>query len=244
MKILKNIFGAIWSIWAMVLFIATLFIFFIPLLICFLWDEPNRGKIAYSIFRIWMDIYLPLVGVFIKITGKENFKKGENYIVISNHNSLMDVPVLSPYIPGPNKTIAKMEMAKIPVFGAVYKLGSVLVDRKDKNSRIKSYIQMKEVLAKGFHMCIYPEGTRNKTEAPLKEFHDGAFRLAVDTQYKIIPTVLTGTKYILPGNKSFYFMPGIIKCHFMPPLPPGNNMEELKTKAFEMMWQYYKTSND
>ena len=205
MKIFKNIFGAVWAVWGIILFITTLFIFIIPFCICFLWDEPRRSKISYPLFRLWMNIYLPLVGVFIKISGKENFKKDKNYIVISNHNSLMDVPVLSPYIPGPNKTIAKIEMSRIPVFGTVYKLGSILVDRKNKDSRVKSYVQMKQVLASGIHMCIYPEGTRNKTNQLLKEFHDGAFRLAVDTQYEIIPAILIGTKKILPNNKTFYY---------------------------------------
>jgi 1-acyl-sn-glycerol-3-phosphate acyltransferase len=238
MKIFKNIFGAVWAMWGMILFIATLFIFFIPLCLCFLWKEPKRSKISYPIFRLWMDIYLPLVGVFLKITGKENFKKGKNYIIICNHNSFMDVPVLSPYVPGANKTIAKIEMSKIPIFGIAYKLGSVLVDRKDKNSRQKSYAKMKEVLESGIHMCIYPEGTRNKTNQPLKEFHDGAFKLAVDTQHEIIPTILIGTKNILPNNKSFYFMPGIIQCHFLPPLPPDGDVGQLKKNAFDTMWGY------
>ncbi len=58
----------------------------------------------------------------------------------------MDVPMTTPFIPGPNKTIAKIEMASIPVFGVIYKRGSVLVDRKSEESRKNSYVQMKEVL--------------------------------------------------------------------------------------------------
>src|SRR6185436_5631575 len=104
------------------------------------------------------------------------FKNGENYIVVCNHNSFMDVPLTTPFIPGPNKTIAKIEMAKIPLFGLIYQRGSVLVDRKNEESRKNSYIKMKDVLQMGMHMCIYPEGTRNKTTAPLQPFHNGAFR--------------------------------------------------------------------
>ena len=57
----------------------------------------------------------------------------------------MDVPVSSPAIPHGNKTIAKAEMAKIPVFSTIYKSGSILVDRKSESSRIESYSKMKEV---------------------------------------------------------------------------------------------------
>ena len=147
----------------------------------------------------------------------------------------MDVPVTSPQIPGPNKTIAKIEMSRIPIFGTPYKLGSILVDRKDKESRRNSYMQMKATLEMGLHMCIYPEGTRNKTTAPLKEFHDGAFKLAVDTQKEIIPALLFGTRNILPNNKSFYLVPGMIEFHFLAPIPAGNDAEALKIKVYETM---------
>ena len=69
------------------------------------------------------------------------------------------MPVSSPGIPGGNKTIAKAEMAKIPLFGLIYKTGSILVDRKNEKSRRDSFTKMKEVLDMGLHMCIYPEGT-------------------------------------------------------------------------------------
>ncbi len=152
-----------------------------------------------------MRIFFAATDVGLKIVGKNNFKSGEKYVVACNHNSFMDVPVATPFIPGANKTIAKAEMAKIPVFGLIYKRGSVLVDRKDKNSRSESFMKMKNVLNLGMHMCIYPEGTRNKTELPLTPFHDGAFKLAIETGTAILPALLFNTKKILPPGKSFYF---------------------------------------
>ncbi|RZJ21552.1 MAG: hypothetical protein EON51_11145, partial [Acinetobacter sp.] len=67
-------------------------------------------------------------------------------IVICNHNSFMDIPISTPSIPGANKTIAKIELAKVPVFGAMYTAGSVLVDRKSETSRKESLTKMKKVL--------------------------------------------------------------------------------------------------
>lgn len=158
-----------------------------------------------------------------------------------NHNSLMDVPVTTPFIPGANKTIAKAEMAKIPVFGLVYKRGSVLVDRKDKNSRIDSFRKMKEILNCGMYVCIYPEGTRNKTELPLKEFHDGAFKLAVETGTAIIPALLFNTRKILPPGKSFYFWPSKMEIHFLPAIAvsQNDNYELVKEKIYKLMSKYY-----
>ena len=240
----KNIFGRIWATWGSLVFIVVMLIFFPFFLLCLLWKEPKRSRITYPIFRLWMNIYLPLIGVFISIKGKKYFKKGANYIVLCNHSSLMDVPVSSPYIPGPNKTIAKIEMSRIPVFGTIYKLGSVLVDRKDKDSRLKSYIRMKEVLNAGLHMCIYPEGTRNKTGLPLKEFHDGAFKLAVDSRKPIMPAVLFNTSKILSSTKTMHLLPGLIRFHFLPPveITPATNADDLKKAVFDMMWQYYEAN--
>jgi 1-acyl-sn-glycerol-3-phosphate acyltransferase len=76
----------------------------------------------------------------------------------------MDVPLLTPFFPGPNKTIAKKSFSKIPLFGWVYTRGSVLVDRSSDRSRKKSYDDMKKVLLQdNLNMALYPEGTRNRT---------------------------------------------------------------------------------
>lgn len=156
----------------------------------------------------------------------------------------MDVPLSSPAIPGPNKTIAKIEMAKIPVFGVIYKAGSVLVDRKNEHSRKKSYVKMKQVLAMGLHMCIYPEGTRNKTSQPLARFQDGAFKLAIDTGKSIIPAVIFNTNKVLPRDKKFFFWPQPVEMHFLPPISPENKTsEQMKQEAFEIMKEYYVRNN-
>ena len=237
------IFARVWALWSAVWFVITMFIFLIPFYCCFLFKEPKRSRFSYPVFRLWMQVYLPLIGVFVKIKGKENFKEGKNYIVVCNHNTLMDVPVSCTKIPGPNKTIAKIEMSRVPIFGTLYKLGSVLVDRKDKDSRRNSFIQMKAVLDMGLHMCIYPEGTRNKTNEPLKEFHTGAFKLAVDTNKEILPAVLFGTNKVFPNNKTFYLLPGIIEFHFLPAITPGDNVETLKQNVFDLMWKHYAENN-
>jgi len=203
--------------------------------------EPKRTKIFRKISKLWMQIFFFLTGCRLKIKGEENFKPGEKYIVTCNHNSLMDVPVATPFIPGANKTIAKAGMAKIPLFGLIYKRGSILVDRKNKDSRRDSFGKMKAVLKMGMHMCIYPEGTRNRSDLPLKDFHDGAFKLAIDTGVPILPTLLFNTKKILPPGKTFYFWPSRMEMHFLPPVyvTPEDDYETLKMKIHDMMSRYY-----
>jgi 1-acyl-sn-glycerol-3-phosphate acyltransferase len=242
MKIFKNIFAAIWAVWAVILFSVTLLLFIVPFMIIkWMYPEPKRTHVFIRSTKLWIQIFLNGIACPLTVKGKENFAPGKNYIIVCNHNSMMDVPVSSCFIPGGNKTIAKKEMEKIPVFGIMYRMGSVLVDRKSDRSRRESYIKMKWVLESGLHMCIYPEGTRNTTADPLKSFHDGAFKLAKDTGKSVIPTLIFNTKKVLPIGKSFYVMPHRLEMHFLKPVEvnEGITVTELKDKVHEVMRAYY-----
>lgn len=240
MSLLKNIFGRIWAFWGLVSFAATFLIIFIPSMISYLLPEPAGSVYFIRVARLWMNIWLFLVGCPVKIRGRENFRKGENYVVVFNHNSFLDVPLSAPYVPGANKTIAKKSFAKVPLFGWFYSKGSVLVDRNSDASRRKSFDDMKAVLAKGMHMCIYPEGTRNRTNEPLKKFYDGAFRLAVEAGKDMVPTLIFNTKKALPANKPFFFLPYRLQMHFLPPVSSkGLTADELKEKVFAIMHDHY-----
>src|SRR3954462_12607880 len=100
MKIIRNIGGAIWAIWGLVTFSATLLIIIIPVCITFLIQEPKGTEVYRQITKVWMNTWLTLIASPLRVVGKENFLKGKNYVVVSNHNSLMDVPVTTPYVPG------------------------------------------------------------------------------------------------------------------------------------------------
>jgi 1-acyl-sn-glycerol-3-phosphate acyltransferase len=240
MKFIKNILGRVFAFWALLVFSVTLLFIAIPVWLISFQQEPKKTISIFKIFIVWMKVFFVLTGVKRIFKGKEHFKKGENYIVICNHRSFMDVPLSSPGIPGANKTIAKAGMAKIPLFGLIYKSGSVLVDRKSEQSRKASYTKMKEVLQMGLHMCLYPEGTRNKTNEPLQRFHDGAFKLAVETQKQIIPAVIFYTNIVLPRNKTFYFWPHKVEMHFLEAIPVKDRMaEDIKQEAFEKIRDYY-----
>lgn len=192
-----------------------------------------------------MKVFMPLVFCPVRRKGLGYFEAGVNYIVVCNHNSMMDVPVTTPGVPGLNKTLAKAEMANIPLFGMMYKIGSVLVDRKSEESRRNSYEEMKAVLEMGMHMILFPEGTRNKTDQPLKSFYDGAFSLAIDTQRPIMPAVVFHTRKILPPGRFFYVLPHRIDFHFLPPVKTRglskDDMPALKEKIFQQMWDYIES---
>ena len=209
-------------------------------MLSYLMKDPTGQKYFITVSKVWMNVWLFLIGCPVKVKGKENFKKGESYIVVYNHNALLDVPLSAPYVPGPNKTIAKASFAKIPLFGQFYTRGSVLVDRSNERSRSKSFDLMKRVLASGMHMCIYPEGTRNRTNEPIKPFYDGAFKLSHASNKQIIPCVIFGTKEAMPVSKKFYLFPTRLRMQFLPAVSPADKtVKELKEKVYTAMVKEY-----
>lgn len=244
MKIFKEIAGRFWASWGLVSFIITFIIAFPPAMIAYLLPEPKGTAYLIQVSRIWMRVWLFLIACPVRILGEEHFKKGKSYIVTCNHNSLLDIPLSSPFIPGANKTIAKVSFTKVPLFGWYYAKGSVLVDRKNEQSRKKSFEKMKQVLNMGMHMCIYPEGTRNRTPHPLKSFYNGAFKLAEETQAEIIPAVIFNTKEAVPLHKTFFFLPKKLELHFLQPVSPKDKTAaSIKEEVFEIMKNHIESTN-
>ena len=190
MQVVKNTLGRIWAVWALSTFVISFLIILGPSLLTGIFPDPKGQDYFIKIAREWIRIWLFVIGCKLIVKGKEHFRKGETFIITCNHNSFMDPPLSSPFILGPNKTIAKSTFTKVPFFGWYYKRGGVMVNRKSDESRRKSYEDMKRVLKTGMHMCIYPEGTRNRTDNPLKPFYNGAFKLSAETGHAILPAVL------------------------------------------------------
>lgn len=240
MKLLRDILARVLAVWTLLVFASTMFIFIWFYLICYLLPEPQKTRWHRQVSKLWMGLYLFLSGCRFKVTGKEVFDTNTNAVIVCNHNSLIDIPVSFPFLPRANKTIAKKSFSKIPIFGLIYTFGTVLVDRRDERSRKQSVDDMKKVLETGLDMLIYPEGTRNRTNEPLKSFHNGAFKLAIDTNKPIIPVVLLNTKKILPAKPAMYFTPGKIQMDILPAIyPEGHSIDSLKNKVFEIMANHY-----
>lgn len=244
MNFFKEIFARIWALWALLFFLSTMFIAYIFYIPCHFLKEPQKAIWHRRVSRVWMFLFLTFTGCPLKVKGKKYFNGLPNCVIVCNHNSLLDVPVTTPFMARANKTIAKKSFALFPIFGWIYSFGSVLVDRKSDASRRKSYDDMKQVLSKGLDMVIYPEGTRNRTDKPLTAFHDGAFRLAVDTNKPIVPALVFNTRKISPANKFFYMVPHPLEMHFLQPIDStGLSSKELKEKVFSVMWDYFENNN-
>lgn len=179
--------------------------------------------------------------IFIRIKGREYLKKGEGYVIIGNHNSNYDIFVNATTLPWHSVFcfLSKAELAKTPVFGIIAKNLTVLVDRSSMTSKMKSMLKMRDVLLSGKSVWIFAEGTRNKSNEPLLEFQDGAFRLAVEMKRPIIVNTLVGIKNINNPNYKLDMCPGIVTSYFEAPISTEGlsnaDIPALKEKVKEMM---------
>jgi 1-acyl-sn-glycerol-3-phosphate acyltransferase len=240
MNFIKNIVGRFYALYALLIFVITL----IPTYLClrvlnlFL-SAATFEKYFHRGMQLWMGVYMPLIFCRVLVVGKEKFEKGKNYVVVLNHNSLIDIPVSTPGIPAPNKTLGKSDFLKMPFFGFIYACGSVIINRKELRSKQDSYRQLLKVLSSGMHVCLYPEGTRNKTTLPLQPFKDGAFKLAIEGKKPLMVGVIQGTKQIMTVDKIFHAWPHAVRISFLEVIQVEDvsfgSEKLLNAKAFKIM---------
>ena len=160
-----------------------------------------------------------LAGVKIEVVGREHLEPGQNYIFMSNHLSNLDPPVLFPVIPGRCAALIKKELLRLPILGMGFKQADfVPVDRSNRESAIESVNAAIQVLRKGLHIVIFPEGTRS-TDGHLLPFKKGPFHLALQSGFPIVPVTLLGTFESWPKTR-FAMRPGTAAVVFHPPIDP------------------------
>ncbi len=143
--------------------------------------------------RLWGDIWFPLIFIRIKRIFESPHDKTKPYIFVSNHISNLDAAFLVMAYRQPLRPLGKVEMSKVPVFGFIYKNAIVTVDRGSATDRMKSLRILKSVISKGISVLVFPEGTFNMTNEPVKDFYDGAFRIAIEMQTPVKPVLFLDT---------------------------------------------------
>jgi 1-acyl-sn-glycerol-3-phosphate acyltransferase len=172
----------------------------------------------------------------VSVTGRENIDPGATYVLMSNHQSHYDVPVLF-YVVGANlRMLAKIELFKIPIFGkAARQAGFIPVDRSNRTRAMKSLQVAKDALARGVHVWIAPEGTRSRT-GDLLPFKKGGFTLALDAGLPILPISIQGTRIALPASDVRSLPDAKVRVTISPPIEARHYTEgDLKTRRAALM---------
>jgi 1-acyl-sn-glycerol-3-phosphate acyltransferase len=141
---------------------------------------------------------------------------------MSNHRSLLDVPLLFDSFPRTLRMVAKKELFRVPIWGrAMREAGFIELDRSHR-ARAREGIEMaKTKLAQGINVWIAPEGTRSRSGA-LGTFKGGGFRLAIDTGLRILPVGIRGTERILPADGALMNRGATVELTFGEPIDPAH----------------------
>jgi 1-acyl-sn-glycerol-3-phosphate acyltransferase len=160
-----------------------------------------------------------LAGVKIEVRGIERRQPGHNYILMSNHASNLDPPVLIPVVPGRCSVLVKKELFRIPILGTGMKAANLVpVDRSDREAAIESVNAAIRVLQQGLHMIVFPEGTRS-SDGHLLPFKKGPFHMATESGVPIVPVTVLGTFESWPKTR-VALRPGKATVVFHAPLDP------------------------
>lgn len=226
-----------YSAWVILTFIACLLTAFPIFFLVGLWDKPGARRFIWIIIHYWAIGWMFCIGMPMRRLGKLPGK--ERYVYVANHISYLDTVLIYAAIPHYFRTLAKKEMAKIPVFGFVYKQMAILVDRSSPHSRARSMRLMWRVLRNESNVAVFPEGTFNETGAPLKDFYDGAFRLALNAQTPVMPMIFPDTIHRWHYSTAWKLKPGRNRVIYLDPVPvDGMTIQDLpvlKAKVHKMM---------
>jgi 1-acyl-sn-glycerol-3-phosphate acyltransferase len=234
---LRKILQPFYTAYVLITFTVSILIAFPFFVLISLGDNIAARKTIYKIIRYWSTGWLWLIGMPVKTIGKR--PPAGRYIVVANHISYLDTLIIFPAIPEYFRALGKKEISKIPVVGFIYKQVVIMVDRSSVYSRSKSMRLLWRVLKRESNIIIFPEGTFNETDKALKEFYDGAFRLAINTQTPIFPLILLDTVKRWHYSAWWKIWPGKNRVLFLPPVRVEGltieHLPELKQKVFQMM---------
>lgn len=181
-------------------------------------DSP---ALLYRLGRFGVRVGLKLAGTRVVLEGRGRLGDPANTIVMPNHVSLLDAPLLFEAFGVDFKAVVKKEIFRFPFFGACLRFaGFVEVDRADRAQSTAAIGRAAQSLKAGSCFLIFPEGTRTRS-GELGEFKKGAFVVAMDAGSRIVPVALSGLRERLPRG-GFRIRPGVVHVKVLDPVDAGS----------------------
>jgi 1-acyl-sn-glycerol-3-phosphate acyltransferase len=236
-----RILRIIYCLYALVMFIFCMLLVIPPVVVASFFGKVRGGNIIYQLCNYWARSWFFLVGIRHRNFYEHPHDKNKQYIFIANHISYLDAPVIVRALKQRVRALGKAEMSKVPLFGFIYRNAVVTVDRSSATHRANSVRILKSVIKKGISIFIFPEGTFNETNQPLKGLYDGAFRIAIETQTPIKPLLFLDTWHRMHFGSVFSLNPGRSRTVFLQEIPveglTGKDVEALKQQVAQVMDQ-------
>ncbi len=234
-----RILKALYSIYAAITFIAVMLLIFPFAIISSFFGRIRGGNMVYRLCIVWADLWFLLISIWHKRIFEVPHDKTKQYIFVTNHISYLDAAIIPKAYRQPVRPLGKVEMSKVPVFGFIYRNAIVTVDRSSPENRASSVRVLKSIISKGISVLVFPEGTFNMGTTPLKDFYDGAFRVAIETQTPVKPVLFLDAYTRMPYESLFLMTPGKSRIVYLDEIPVNGytleNVKELKDKVYAVM---------
>jgi 1-acyl-sn-glycerol-3-phosphate acyltransferase len=229
----------LYNMYAFVTFVAIMLLIFPFVIIASFSGRIKGGNMILRLCTIWADIWFPLVFISIKKIYESPHDNKKQYIFVNNHISYLDSALLVNAYRQPIRPLGKVETGKLPLFGFIYRNAIVSVDRSSAENRITSIRLLRSIISKGISVLVFPEGTFNMTNKPLKNFYDGAFRLALETHTPIKPVLFLDTYDRMNYQGLLSLTPGKCRIVYLDEIPVKDltikDAQSLKQKVYEIM---------
>jgi 1-acyl-sn-glycerol-3-phosphate acyltransferase len=182
-------------------FVGITSILFLPVSgIIWLFTRPFDKKLTllHSWTSLWASLYTWMNPVWhVKVEGRSHGRRGARYVIVSNHQSMVDILVLFRIFKH-FKWVSKSENFKIPFVGWNMRLNRyVEIERGSVKGSGRMMADCRKRLEEGSSVMIFPEGTRSE-DGELRPFRRGAFELALQTSSPVLPIVIEGSSRALP----------------------------------------------
>jgi len=232
----------------LVLFLIVSVVLLLAELLVGVFSKAAKDKSSLAIVSWGFRVILFISGTKLTVIGEENVPKEEPVLYILNHRSFFDIIITYARVPRPTGYVAKKEMLKfLTLTWWMKNLHCEFMDRSDLRKGMQSINNCADKINRGISIAICPEGTRNKTDAPLLPFHKGSFKIAEKTGCKIVPVVLNNTSAVFEDH-----FPAIHKqevtVEYLPPISVGDMSREEKRGLAEhvekLMLETYLKNQD
>lgn len=167
--------------------------------------------------KLWAPGLMTGAGARLDVHGADGIDWTRPHLIVSNHQSVIDICTLFMAVPMPLRFLLKQEMTKMPFVGWYAKsTGMLFIDRDNPRAAPAMLKAAAAMLSEGWQLCVFPEGTRSR-DGVVGEFKAGPFESAIRAGVDVLPVSLDGARQVLPSD-SFAVNPGVIKVRFGTPI--------------------------